>query len=96
MSELTIAVFLSIITNRVIEAIVQPLKKQFPALNLWWLVYVAWPVGGLLAWFAGINLFLTLVPGLDPLVGRILTAVVVGGGSNLLADLFPTKQAAEL
>lgn len=92
MNELTIAIFLSVITNRVIEAFVQPVKKRFPELDFWWLVYVAWPVGGGLAWLAGINLFTALVPGLDPLVGRVLTSVVVGGGSNLLADLFQTSK----
>ena len=94
MSELTVAIFLTVITNRVIEAVVQPLKKRFPAVDFWWLVYVAWIVGGLLAWLANINLLTALVPGLDPLAGRVLTAVVVGGGSNLLADILPSAKPA--
>jgi hypothetical protein len=91
MNELTIAIFLSVVANRIIEAIAQPVKLKFPALDLWWLIYVSWGVGGLLAWFAGVNLFTALVPSLDPMIGRVLTAVVVGGGSNLLADLFQPK-----
>jgi hypothetical protein len=91
MNELTIAIFLSVVANRVIEAIAQPVKLKYPAVDLWWLIYVAWVVGGLLAWFAGVNLFAVLVPSLDLTIGRVLTAVVVGGGSNLLADLFQPK-----
>jgi hypothetical protein len=92
MNELTVAIFLSVVANRVIEAIVAPIKKQYPLLNMWWLIYVSWLVGGLLSWFAGVNLFAPLVLTLDPLIGRILTAVVVGGGSNLIADLFPAQK----
>jgi uncharacterized BrkB/YihY/UPF0761 family membrane protein len=88
MNELTIAIFLAVVANRIIEAFVAPLKNEFPEIDFWWLIYVAWVVGGLLSWFAGVNLFAPFVPTLDPLIGRVLTAVVVGGGSNLLADLF--------
>jgi len=92
MNELTIAIFLSVVANRVIEAIAQPVKIKYPALDLWWLIYASWLVGGVLAWCAGVNLFTTLVPGLDPTIGRSLTSVVVGGGSNLLADLFQSQK----
>ena len=92
MNELTVAIFLSVANNRIIEAVAAPIRKQFPQLSLWWLIYVAWATGGVLAWLSGVNLFAAIVPTLDPLAGRILTAVVVGGGSNLLADLFQTPK----
>lgn len=91
MNELTTAVFLSLVANRIIEAFVAPIKLKFPELDMWWLIYIAWAAGGALAWFAGINLFAQLVPSLDLTIGRALTAVVVGGGANLIADLFKTK-----
>ena len=95
MTALVIALFLATITNRLIEAFVAPIKQKYPDLDLWWLIYVAWVVGGVLAWLAGINLFIDYIP--TEVVGRILTAIVVGGGANLIADLFPPKpEFAEL
>lgn len=84
------ALFLSVIANRVIEAFVAPISKKWPGLDLWWLIYVSWAVGGAIGWIANINLFEAYLP--DVLVGRVMTAVVIGGGSNLLADLFPDSR----
>lgn len=91
MENLATALFLSIAANRVIEAVVAPLKAKFPQLDMWWLVYAAWVVGGALAYFAGVNLFESFFS--DPTVGKLLTAVVVGGGSNLIADVFKGQPA---
>lgn len=90
MNLLLSASFLALAANRIIEAVVVPLKKQYPQLDLWWLVYVAWVVGGLLSFRVGLNLFVDVLPTLPPLDGQLLTALVVGGGANLIADLFPT------
>jgi uncharacterized BrkB/YihY/UPF0761 family membrane protein len=84
---LTVALFLSLVTNRIIQALVEPVKLKWPSLDLWWLIYVGWGLGGLLAWLANINLFTGVLPQLDPLAGRVLTAVVTGGGANLIADV---------
>lgn len=85
---LTVGSTLAFITERIVAALVAPVKAKWPNLDMWWLIYPTWVLGGLLAYAAGINLLLTLVPSLDPLYGRILTAVIVGGGSNLIHDLF--------
>jgi hypothetical protein len=85
---LTVGSFLALVTERIVAAIVAPVKQKWPDVDLWWLIYVAWLLGGVLAYAAGINLLLTLVPTLDPLFGRILTAIVVGGGANLIHDIF--------
>lgn len=82
------ALFLSVASNRIVEAFVAPVKQKWPALDLWWLVYVTWVAGGALSYLAGINLFSAVVPALPPIAGQVLTALVVGGGSNLLHDLF--------
>jgi Na+/melibiose symporter-like transporter len=92
MDTLATAFFLSLAANRIIEAVVTPLRAKFPQLDLWWLVYVAWVVGGVLAFFAGINLFESFFT--DPTVGKLLTAIVVGGGSNLIADVFKANKPA--
>lgn len=87
------ALFLSVASNRLVEAFVAPIKQKWPALDLWWLVYVTWLVGGGLSYLAGINLFAEVVPALPLLAGQVLTALVVGGGSNLLHDLFDKPAA---
>ena len=91
METLTIALFLSVVANRLTEAVVKPLKIKFPALDLWWLIYPTWVLGGGLAWIAGVDLFAAYFPQAG-LVGRLLTAVLVGGGSNLIADVFGQKR----
>ena len=91
MDLLVTASFLALVANRLIEAVVQPVKQRYPALDLWWLVYVAWLVGGALSFAAGVNLFAPVLPTLAPLAGQVLTAVVVGGGATLISDLFPPK-----
>ena len=87
MDALAIALFLSIFTNRVLEAVVNPLKQKYPELDMWWLIYVAWVVGGFVGWLSGVNLLVDYIP--SELAGRIMTAIVIGGGANLINDLFP-------
>lgn len=84
---LTAASFLILVTERIAAALLAPVRLRWPALDLWWVIYPTWILGGLLAWVAGLNLFTLIIVGFDPTVGRILTAIVVGGGSNLLHDI---------
>jgi hypothetical protein len=88
MTTLLSAFFLALVTERVMAALLAPIRKRWPDLDLWWALYPTWLVGGVLAYFANINLFTDLVPGFNPEFGRILTAVVAGGGANLLHDIF--------
>lgn len=80
------ALFLSLLVNRIVEGMAQPIRKQWPNLSLWWLIYVAWIIGGILAFAANINLVPDLFP--DPLVGRIVSSVIIGGGANLIKSIF--------
>jgi len=85
MDQVKLAISLSLLAQQLIEAIVRPIKIKKPTLDLWWLIYVTWVVGSGLAWLAQLN----LLPGvMDPLAGRIITAVVVGGGSQLISSVF--------
>ena len=82
------ALFIAMLANRLLEAIVAPLKKRekLEDFDWWWLIYVSWVFAGLLSWVAGLNLFADHFD--IPLFGEVLTAVVVGGGANLINDLF--------
>lgn len=82
---LAVAVFLSIVANRLIQALVVPLYDQFNW-NKFSLQYVSWAFGSALAALSGVNLFVSYVP--NPIVGLALTAVVCGGGANFISDLF--------
>lgn len=86
MEQLTIAIFLCVVVKSIIDAIIAPIVKKYPNFGWWWLPYPTWVLGGLLAWVAGVNLFLAYLP--SELAGRILTAILVGGGSKLIADVF--------
>lgn len=83
------AAFLSLVNTTVVDYILKPIKEKFPNLDTWWMVYVSLFTGGVLVWFSGVNLFVSYLP--DPLVGRVLTAIVAGGGSNLLYRVFNRK-----
>lgn len=74
--------FMALIANRITEGIAAPLRQRYPDLDTWWLIYVSWVLGGVLVYFAGLNLFAEYFP--NPIIGQLLTAVVVGGGGNIL------------
>ena len=82
---LAMAAFLATVTNRLVEGLIKPVFVKYK----WdkdWLMYIAWAIGAALVLATGITLF----PGVFvyPIVGQILTALVAGGGANLLNDLF--------
>ena len=85
MELLTIASFLVGATNRIIEHLVKPIFDKF-SLDKFWLAYVSLAIGGGLVWLSTVNLFAAYLP--DPIVGRVLTAIVAGGGATLLHDVF--------
>jgi len=88
-----VAVLLAVVNRAIVEYLAAPVRQKFPQHDLWYLVYVAFAIGGLLGWLAGINLFggITTMPAL---VGRILTGACIGGGANLLHDI--SKRRNEL
>jgi len=70
---------------RLIDALVKPLWEKF-GLDKFWLQYVAIAIGGPLAWFTGIN----ALPGFSvvvPVVGRVMTCLVIALGPSFLYDL---------
>lgn len=86
MDELIIALFLAVANKSIVDYLAAPIRQKYPKLDLWWLVYVALATGGFIGWFSGVNLFAAYIP--VPELGRILTAILVGGGSSLIYDVF--------
>ena len=89
LAPLTIALFLAMVANRLVEALIVPLYERYK-IDRWSLLYVAWLVAGLLVLLSGVNLFAAYLP--SPIAGQILTAIIAGGGANLIADLFSPRK----
>ena len=87
---IAVASLLIAANKAIVDYLADPVRKKFPTLDLWWLPYIAFITGGLIAWVAQINLF-DFIPGLVGPAGQILTAAVVGGGSKVLHDLTDNK-----
>jgi hypothetical protein len=83
-SALQTAFLLAVLVNRLVAFFVTPIFER-NHLDRFYLMYVSALVGFALTLFAGINLVPTLFT--NTLVGQILTAIIVGGGANLLHDL---------
>ena len=86
MNVLASAFMLALVVKSVLDFIAEPLRTKFPQLDLWWFDWVALAFGGAAAWFANLNLFSDYFT--NDLLGRILTAFVVGGGTKLLNEIF--------
>ncbi len=81
---LGIVIGMMVLANRLVAMLVTPIFEKY-SLDKFWLAYPAWILAGVFVWFTGVNLFATFIP--NQLIGQILTAIVAGGGSNLLHDL---------
>lgn len=73
-----------VIANRLVAALITPIFEKYE-LDKFWLLYIAWILAGVMVAFTDVNLFTSWIP--NELVGKILTVIVAGGGSNLLHDL---------
>jgi len=81
---LGVVIGMMVLANRLVAALVTPLFDKY-GWDKFWLMYPAWVLAGVFVWFTGLNLFAAFIP--NELIGKILTAIVAGGGSNLLHDL---------
>ena len=81
-----LAVLLAVVNRAIVDYLSAPIKQRFPDADLWYLVYVAFAIGGAIGWVSGVNLF-SSIPGMPIILGRILTAACIGGGANLLHDV---------
>lgn len=85
--------FLATVAEAIVEGFVAPIFDRYEKLkpHKFWLMYVAWAVGFALVFLSGINLFEQFIPEYA-LVGRVLTSIIAGRGSNFLHDLFSAKR----
>ena len=81
---LGVVIGMMVLANRLVAALVTPLFDKYGWEKIW-LMYPAWILAGVFVWFTGVNLFAAYIP--NELIGKVLTAIVAGGGSNLLHDL---------
>ena len=81
---LGIVVGMMVLANRLVAALITPIFDKYE-LDHFWLMFVAWIISGVFVWLTGVNLFAPYIP--NALIGQILTAIVAGGGGNLLHDL---------
>jgi hypothetical protein len=88
---LAIVIGFMVLSNRLVAALITPIFDKYQV-DKFWLMYVAWVMAGVLVFLADVNLFAQFIPNL--LIGKILTAIVAGGGGNLLHDL--TDQSDEI
>lgn len=88
LTPIAIVIFIAITNERLVEGFITPIFEKF-IIDKFWLRYIAWGTGGFLTWLTGVNLFVGYLT--SSLAGLILTAIVAGGGSNLLHDLFDKK-----
>jgi len=92
---LGIVIGMMVLANRLVAALITPIFDKYE-LDHFWLMFVAWIISGVLVWLTGVNLFAPYIP--DALIGQVLTAIVAGGGGNLLHDLTdePTVNLSEV
>jgi len=81
---LGVVIGMMVLANRLVAALVTPIFEKY-SLDKFWLLYIAWILAGVMVAFTDVNLFTSWIP--NQLIGQILTAIVAGGGSNLLHDL---------
>lgn len=86
METLATGVFLATVNTALINYLAEPIRQKYQTIDLWWLLYVALATGFVIAGFAGVNLFGAYVD--NELLGRVLSGVLVGGGSSLIHDVF--------
>ena len=90
---LAIALFLATVNKALLDLIVAPVRRKWPEADLWWFSYLALFTGALLAWVFNVNLLAALQGG-EParITGIVITGLVIGGGADLINDLFSGVQ----
>jgi len=81
--QIGLVALLAFVVEVLVEHLVgKPLETAAPYFPRWWLIYVSLVAGVAVGWFSTLNVFAeTPMPGLE---GRIVTALLVGGGSQMV------------
>jgi len=81
--DIEIYIGLVLLVNRIVAGFFTPIFDEL-RLSKKWLMYVAWILAAYIIFVTKLNLFAAIIP--DPVVGRLLSAVAIGGGSSILHD----------
>jgi hypothetical protein len=91
MDALGIAIFLAGLNWAILNYIASPIHAKWPNYDLWWFKWVALATGFVIGWFAGLNILGQYIA--NPILARILTGIVVGGGSEIINTVFGTAKS---
>ena len=80
---ITMFLTLVVLVNRIVAGFFTPIVEKLK-IDKDLLMYMAWGLGAYIIFMTELNLFAAIIP--DPLVGKILTSIAVGGGANILHD----------
>ena len=93
----SVVLFMILVGERLVrffEPIVRPLvtwaEARLPVPEGWVMMVVSWVLIGLVVAATELNIFAPFVP--KPWIGRVLTVIFCGGGSNMLHDVWPTPR----
>jgi hypothetical protein len=81
------AIFLALVNERLVEYFIAPLFDRFYEEGRWLLMYVALVTGALLSFLARVDLMAVAGVDLGSWGNLIVSAIIVGGGANLIHDL---------
>jgi hypothetical protein len=95
---LSTALFLAFLNKALLDAFADPIRRKFPSVDLWWMNYVAFVTGLVIVWLSGINILEPFMGTASEalIAGRVLTGLLVGGGTDLINDLFSGVQGRSL
>lgn len=91
LAPLALALVLAAFNKALLDLVAQTVERKYPDVDLWWFVFVAMLTGAAMGWFAQVNIFGGVIPG--EMVGRILTCLAIGGGTNLINSVFTALPA---
>jgi hypothetical protein len=83
-----LALFLALANERVVEYFIVPLFERFWKEGRWTLMYISALTGGLLSFVAKVDLMALVGLALPDPVNLLVSAAIVGGGSNLVSEVF--------
>lgn len=96
-----IVAFMIFVGERLIQALeplVKPglawLQAKTKTPDGWFMMLFSWLMVGLVVLATELNIFAPFIP--KPWVGRLLTVVFCGGGSNLLHDVWPSPRIRQV
>lgn len=83
-------VFLAVVNEKLIEYLTAPVRRHYDHIDFWWLLYVALVTGAAIGWLAEVNFFEAIIA--NEITGRVLSSILIGGGSSLIHDIFDQQQ----